>query len=816
MSTKVICRVFFFIVVVVGFVGCGEKTERLSSETVPDARGDESGNPSRPVHDDSESTADLDEILGDLAADDRRPDDSETTPSENKPVSKEMLLEKRRELDSTVWSQERLAQEYERALVRLWDSLLQAQRTNGDAYSVFRHLPFDSIRIGSFQIAETLDNQIEQFSQSNPTSLDPAGWGKLVDWVKSEDYSIVQTEWHHATFQPQSESQNATSTVNMAIYVKHEARSERWVLQGQIDIRWQSERDADGIPLPQSVDASRLELLRHQGPVPFKETLTVDQTQPKNLSGVQPVLVYDLDKDGLSEVLLGGCNLLYRNLGDGKFEPEPLFSYPYGTFETGLIADMNGDSYPDYVTAGKRGDLLVYLGNAEGKFVDEPLGKARGGGPLRQPQAITTGDIDLDGDLDIWIAQYRISYLQGEMPQPYYDANDGYPAFLLLNDGTGKLTPATEEAGLAAKRNRRTYGSSFLDWDEDGDLDLIVISDFSGVDLYENDGTGKFTDVTDKLDQRHIFGMSASFADFNLDGKLDFFVTGMASTTARRLEFMKLGREDRPEVHAMRSIMGYGNRMYLAQGDVFHQPAFKDSVARTGWSWGSTAFDFDNDGDKDLFVANGHSSGKSTKDHCSHFWCHDIYEDGSAPKFAVSQVFQDVLEGYLDRSESWDGYQKNSLLMNEAGQKFRSIGFLMGVGQEYDGRAVVGDDLDADGRVDLVVVEDRWQDGQLLHVYQNQWSAPGHWIGVRLQEEGQGRSPHGARVVAQAGERRWVASVVSGDSIHAQHPATVHFGLGEQNAVDSLEVIWPGGHTQRIENPAVDQYHQVLYDGSVN
>ena len=460
------------------------------------------------------------------------------------------------------------------------------------------------------------------------------------------------------------------------------------------------------------------------------------------------------------------------------------------------------------------GDLLLYVGDASGRFTTPPLGRAQGGGPLRQPQVIAAGDVDRDGDLDLWIGQYKISYQSGQMPSPYYDANDGFPAYLLLNDGKGRFSPSTEESGLGEKQYRRSYGGSFVDIDGDGDLDLVVVSDFAGVDVYYNDGQGYFTDVTQQVvDERHLFGMAVTFSDYNVDGRLDFFATGMASTTARRLEYLKLGRTDRADVHMMRARMGYGNRMYLAGANGFAQPEFKDQVARTGWTSGATSLDFDCDRYPDIFIANGHSSGQSTKDHCSHFWCHDIYDGQSEPNREVLEVFNSVLQGYFDRSESWDGYQKNALLVNLAGTQFVNLGFLMGVGHEFDGRAAISDDLDGDGRVDLIVVEDQWKEGQRLHVYRNELETGHHWIGVRLVDVPGRDSPLGSTVILTetSGVHR-VACVTAGDSIHAQHATTVHFGLANQTAVQAIEIRYPSGRTQRFEAPPIDRYHRVAVD----
>src|SRR5262245_39460532 len=92
---------------------------------------------------------------------------------------------------------------------------------------------------------------------------------------------------------------------------------------------------------------------------------------------------------------------------------------------------------------------------------------------------------------------------------PFYDSNNGEPGYLLQNDGRGNFKDITVEAGLGPKRFRLSYSASFVDLDQDRDLDLIVVSDFSGTDVYNNDGKGKFTDVTDKaIDNRSAFGMS--------------------------------------------------------------------------------------------------------------------------------------------------------------------------------------------------------------------------------------------------------------------------------------------------------------------
>jgi hypothetical protein len=721
-------------------------------------------------------------------------------------------------LDTTVWADEQLAQEYERTLISLWDALLRARRRGDHAQkiAVLTSIGFESLNLGTPRKTDALDHGIEAFEFAPPhATLGPDEWTGFVSKLADTGYRLVQSEWRHVSFSPPSDGAPARSAVALTLHLIDSGKERRIAIEGKLAVDWSERRDERGNFVPARVDASDLRMLTRTGPPAFRRVLSVRQPLQDKLSPIHPVLLYDLDKDALPEVVLVRASRVLRNRGNGKFQNEPLLDDPFAQMETaltetGVIADMNGDAHPDLMSTRARGDLVLYLGDAQGRFSEEPKVTPHFEQPLRGPSVLTVGDIDGDGDLDVWLAQYKPPYLGGQMPTPYYDANDGHPAYLLLNDGTGNFSDVTEATGLAARRFRRTYASSFFDLDDDGDLDLLVVSDFAGIDLYHNDGSGHFTDANHTLlGDRHMFGMSASFADYDLDGRTDFFVAGMTSTTADRLEGMGLGRRDRPEIQAMRMRMVFGNRMYLAADGGWREPEFSAQIARTGWTWGTTAFDFDNDGDPDLFAANGHVSGESVKDYYHNFWCHDVYQGTSEPNEALGVLFTEKMRGLAMGMESWDGHQKNHLLMNRSGKDFVNVAFLMGVADAFDSRSAVSGDLDLDGLVDLIVVEDLATQGQKLHIYRNQLETQNAWIGVQLREEGGSVSPVGASVVVLTAGRKHVGRVVTGDTIMGQHGPTLHFGLGRETRVDALEVRWPGGATRVLQHPEIGRYHYV-------
>ena len=716
-------------------------------------------------------------------------------------------------LDQTVWAQEMLAQRHEAVFVKLWDRL----RTEPNPFSVLGMFPFGQLLLGADVESGISDHRIITRSFGSPVrQIAPEVWRQLVEKWRQEGFQLEQSEWRHPRFST-SATGVATSVIAMPLHILNPEKEERCIVRGNLRIAWRQNTGTDDEPFPELIDATEIKVLSRQGETPFHHVIAAEITPEKNDRFLEPNLqLYDLDGDGLSEIILARMNRVFWNKAQGVFKPDLLLQHPLPLLNTGLIADFDGDGVADFLGVDPLG-LALFHGNPEGRF-PTPAKRIRfSNHPLVNPFVMTAGDIDNDGDLDVWLAQYKVPYQDGQMPTPYYDANDGHPAFLLVNDGSGNFEDRTEQAGLAAKRFRRTYSNSFVDLDNDGDLDLLVVSDFAGADVYLNNGSGHFEDVTTgMLGESHAFGMAHTFGDYDLDGTLDFLVIGMNSFTGSRMNDFDAGPAEFAEYHRMRSKMAHGNRLYFKRGARFQQTPMSDQISRSGWSWGVTTGDFDNDGDEDVYVVNGHISGQSTEDYEKHFWRHDIYLGTSKEDPVLDRYFRSVQTKHHGMGQSYGGFEKNRLFLNQSGKSFLEAGYLMGVAMEEDCRNAVSDDLDGDGKLDLLVTTFQvWpQTRQVLHLFPNFTGTAGNWIGIRLRESGPGFSPVGAKVLLTTKSGTQARHLVTGDSYRSQHATTAHFGLGKATEVERVDIVWPNGRRKSISRPAINQYHSVTPNGA--
>ncbi len=727
-----------------------------------------------------------------------------------------MALEAREaEAARTAWAKEQLAQRCGRVFEDLWDRLNQS---SGKLATLAAFDP-GIVALPRFNPPMSLPHGIRWFKPDDAPGGPPweaSTWRAWLNARAAEGWELEQIEFRHKRFSVDAAGRPAESVIAFRAHLHRRADGNagetRAALEGDLRVEWAATQDNEAPPGLRLTDARQITLKTRSGPPAFREILHETVQPPPGSHFIDPLILHDLDGDNRPDILLLSANRVWRLAAKDRWETRLLCRQPPRQIFTGLLADFDGDSVADLLVVRFEG-LYLLRGSAAGTF-DEPARRVwRAPERIRYGQVLTAGDVDGDGDLDVWFGQYKNPYDGGQMPTPYYDANDGNPSYLLLNDGRGNFTDATTASGLDAKRWRRTYGASLVDLDADSDLDLVVVSDFAGVDLYANDGRGRFTDVTALwLPDHWAFGMAHALADFDLDGRLDLFVTGMHCPTAWRLHHLELSRPERPDYARMAPRMVRGNKLLLAQPDGrFEDVAEQRSVARTGWTWGCSATDFDNNGWPDLAIANGHETRASVREYEPEFWLHDLYVADSRENPVAAQYFAAKIHRLRGGGLSYGGWEQNRLFLNFGPEGFAEVAYLLGVALGNDSRNLATADLDGDGRPDLVLTTfEVWpRSHQTVRVYRNELPQTGHWLAVRL-ESAPGRSPIGARVLLhRADGRHPVAMMVTGDSHRSQHAPHLHFGLGPATHVEAVEVRWPNGQTNVLTRPPINRLHRL-------
>ncbi|MCX8107977.1 MAG: CRTAC1 family protein, partial [Verrucomicrobiae bacterium] len=260
--------------------------------------------------------------------------------------------------------------------------------------------------------------------------------------------------------------------------------------------------------------------------------------------------------------------------------------------------------------------------------------------------------------------------------------------------------------------------------------------------------------------------------------------------------------------------MTSGNKLYFGQPNgQFALGPQSQSISLAGWSWGCSAFDMDNDTFPDVYIANGHESKQSVRDFEPYFWLHAIYVASSHDDLVKAAYFNSISSRTRGHGYSYGGYEKNKLFLNHHATEFIDIAHLFGVALEEDCRNVVTDDLDGDGKPDILVTTfEAWpEQKQTLRIFRNLIPHCGNWITVCLSPNVRKCSPVGATITIKSGSLTLTKPVVTGDSHRTQHTSQIHFGLGKTDRLDWLLVRWPDGATNILLSPAVNQTHYIRH-----
>jgi enediyne biosynthesis protein E4 len=486
----------------------------------------------------------------------------------------------------------------------------------------------------------------------------------------------------------------------------------------------------------------------------------------------------DYDNDGWLDIYLvnsGKCdfftpnpplrNALYKNNRDGTFtDVTEKAGVAAGGFGQGVaVGDYDGDGFPDiYVT--QYGRSILYHNNGDGTFSDvtEKAGVAAPG----WASSAVWFDYDNDGRLDLFVG--RFVEFSKELNKPCGIHDDGrhhycipkiytpMPSCLFHNNGDGTFTDVSKESGIASHPGK-AWGVVATDINNDGLIDLWVSNDTVADFLFVNRGKGKFDEIATTAGVaysdggRARSGMGVDSADFNNDGWMDLFVSNL----------------DR-ELFAI-----YKNN---------HDETFDDVALPTGIGkatkfmsgWGLKFFDFDNDGNLDLFLANGN------------------------PDDLIQSLHGEVT------------YEEPLMLFHNNGESFEDVSSRSGplFSTPMSSRGLALGDFDNDGAVDVLISVNNGAPVLL----RNNAGRPNHWLGLRLIGKKSNIDAIGARVTYQAGDLKRSRLKVGGGSYLSSHDPRMVLGLGKHEKLDWLEVNWPmpGIGTQRFKDLPIDRYITIV------
>ena len=483
-------------------------------------------------------------------------------------------------------------------------------------------------------------------------------------------------------------------------------------------------------------------------------------------------LFFDYDNDGWLDVFLvdGGSltdaavqgrarHRLYRNRGNGTVDDvtarSGITSRQYGM--GACAGDYDNDGWTDlYVT--NVGSNVLYRSSAGKTFTDAT--RTAGVGSRSFGTSCAFADFDRDGDLDLFVT----NYVDARVDNNIYCGDTAsrirvychplnfapLPSVLYRNNGNGTFTDASKDAGIAAHRGNG-LGVVVGDYDDDGWPDVFVANDMTPNFLYHNDPRGAFREsalaagVAVAIDGKTRAGMGTDFGDYDGDGRLDLFVTNHEL-----------------EMHTLFRNLGRG----LFADTTSESRVGLETLPFVGF--GTLFLDYDNDGDLDLAVVNGHVMNNS-----GHF------RPGAKEA------------------------QRKLLFRNDGGGRFKEVGLQSGPGfaPEQVGRALASGDIDNDGDLDLLVVNN----GGPVQLVRNEGGHENAALLVRLQGSRTNRLGVGARLRLTIGATTQVREVKAGSSYLSQSDTRVHFGLGRATRVDRLEIRWPGGDADVVQNIAPNQ-----------
>ncbi|MEO1049027.1 MAG: FG-GAP-like repeat-containing protein [Bacteroidota bacterium] len=413
----------------------------------------------------------------------------------------------------------------------------------------------------------------------------------------------------------------------------------------------------------------------------------------------------DYDNDGDDDAYItmrdGNPNLLFRNDGNGSFtEVAASLGIDNAKSSTGALwVDFDNDGDLDLYVGNTESANTYYINNGNGTFSDKTA--EAGLGDESSPLSMNAGDLDNDGFVDIYLANIHEENV------------------LYHNNGDGTFTNIIFESG--ATDTQIAMGGILFDYDNDRDLDIYLTHDArQDFILYENDGSGHFTDVSVQAGVNYQgFGMGVDVADFNNDGHLDIYVTNL-----------------------------FENFLAINNGDkTFTEIGAAAGVDDYGMGWGVLCLDYDNDGLQDVYAVNN-----------------GVYSP-----------------------------HPNMLYKNNGDNTFNVVSGNTILESPFVGYGAACTDVDDDGDVDIFIANAGTKGGNQLFINE---STRSNWLKLKAIGTVTNRSGIGARVEVKTATRTLIDEVIAGSSYLSQNSLTLHFGLGSDEIIEELTIKWPSGITE--------------------
>ncbi len=530
------------------------------------------------------------------------------------------------------------------------------------------------------------------------------------------------------------------------------------------------------------------------------------------------VCVGDVNGDGLKDIYFSGNmvdNKLYLNKGNMQFKDVTDISGVAGRpgpWKTGItMVDINGDNKLDI--------FVCYSGKINGRkrtpqfFINQ--GNDNNGIPHFKDEAQEYGitdsafstkayffDYDRDGDLDMLLINHnpkRLSNLTDASIHEYINENDAQMGTRLFRNNNNHFEDVTAKSGIVNSLLSYNLAAGIADLNGDGWPDIYISNDYLVPDyLYINNHDGTFSNqLQSRLNHTSEFSMGNDIADINNDGLPDIFTLDMLPENNHRQKM--LSAPDNYALFDLNIRAGFyyqymRNMLQLNNGNgTFSEIGQLSGISNTDWSWAPLFADFDNDGWKDLFVTNGYLRDYTNMDFLMYMQDQLSHKQGG--------VYRQQLLDILQHMPSSD--VSNYLFKNNANLSFRNMSRQWGIDSFSNSNGAAYADLDNDGDLDLVINNIN----KPAFIYRNESDKKlNHFLEINLEGTGNNTQGIGAKIYLYANGKEQYLEQITSRGYESSVSPVLHFGLGKDNVVDSLKIIWLSGKMQVLTNVKANQF----------